>query len=341
MIVSMNLSKLLLYTFLLLLLPATAIAVELSQGEQDTIFIGAVSVQPSIVKRAKEYGRTTELQRMADALESQFVAALSATRVFQIVERKPAATPTGEGELKEEAIIPAENAAARTGKQAGARFALLVRIDGFEYSAEPVHYESINRSGMQRKLFLSALVQIVDTISGKLLPEAPGMQLTKSEESENSEIVGSDRAIVALAKEMAKILSQEAVSLLRPAKVLAVNGKQVLINRGTESGFQKGDLVTLYATQKVKDADSGEVFTDETPVGQAILTRLDKKQSFANISGEDLGITKGTIVRKLKGAAARRAEEESQPPDPTMPDLEPTDPAATTPGSSEKPLKWK
>jgi len=340
MIVNMNLVKFLFHVFLLLL-PATAIAVELSQGEQDTIFIGAVSVQPSIVKLAKEHGRTTELQRMADVLESQFVAALSATRVFQIVERKSAETPTGEDDSDKGVIVSAEKTAARTGKQAGARFAFLVRIDGFEYSAEPVHYEAINRSGMQRKLFLSALVQIVDTTSGRLLPEAPGMQLTKSEASENSEIVGSDQAMVALAKEMAKALSQEAVSLLRPAKVLSVNGKQVLINRGTEYGFQKGDLVTIYVTQKVKDADSGEIFMDETPVGQAIITRLDKKQSFANISGEDLGITKGTIVRKLKGAAARRAEEESQPPDPTMPDLEPAGPVATTPGSSEKPLKWK
>ncbi len=337
----MNLARFLLYAFSLLLVPATAIAVELSQGEQDTIFIGAVSIQPSIVKRAEEQGRTTELQRMSDALESQFFAALSATRVFQLVERKPPENAKGGDVLEEGAIVPDENSAARIGKQAGARFALLVRIDGFEYSAEPVHYEAINRSVLQRKLFLSALVQIVDTTSGKLLPEAPGMQLTKNDESENSEMVGSDRAIVSLAKEMARILSQESVSFLRPAKVLSVNGKQLLINRGTETGLQKGDLVAIYVAQKVKDADSGEIFTDETPVGQAIITRLDKKQSFATITGEDLGIIKGTIVRKLKSAAARREEVESQPPDPTMPELAPAGPAEITPGSSEKPLKWK
>ena len=80
---------------------------------------------------------------------------------------------------------------------------------------------------------------------------------------------------------------------------------------------------TIYVTQKVKDDDSGEIFIDEIPVGQAIITRLDKKQSFANITGEDLGIIKGAVVRKLKSAAARRAEAENQPPDPTIPDLDP------------------
>jgi len=337
----MKLVKFLAYALLLLLIPATAIATELSQGEQDTIFIGSVNVQPSIFKMAEEHGRTTELQRMADALESQFVSALSATRVFQIMERKPAEELKGEDAVGEEELVLDANAVAKTGRQAGARFALLVQIDGFEYSAEPVHYEAIGRSVMHRKLFLSALVKIVDTASDRLLPEAPGMQLTKSEESENSGIIGSDRAIVALAKEMAKILSEEAVSLLRPAKVLSVNGRQVLINRGSEAGFEKGDLVAIYVTQKVKDADSGEIFFDESPVGQATITRLDKKQSFANITGEDLGITKGTIVRKLKSAADRRAEAEAQPPDPTLPELEPAGPAETTPGSSEKPLKWK
>lgn len=329
------------FLFLLLLAPVTAVAAELSQGEKDTIFIDTVRVQPSIIVLAEQSGRATELQRIADSLESQLIAALSATRVFQLVERKPVEELKVGEDSAGGAEIPDEKRASKTGRQAGAKFAFLARIDGFEYSAEPVHYPAIGRSVMSRKLFLSAVVQIIDTTSGKILPDTPAMQLTKSEENEKSEVVGSDRIIVDLAKEMAMKLSQDAVSFLRPAKVLSVTGKQILINRGTESGFEKGDLVTIYVTQKVKDDDSGEIFIDETPVGQATITRLDKKQSFASITGEDLGIIKGAVVRKLKSAAARRAEVDSQPPDPTLPDLEPAAPAETTPGSSEKPLKWK
>jgi curli biogenesis system outer membrane secretion channel CsgG len=337
----MNISRFFAAVSLLLLIPAAAVAAELSPGKQDTIYIAPVKVQPSIIELAEQGGRATELRRIADSLESQFVSALSATRVFQLVERKHQEKLEVEDDVAAGADALDEKAVVRTGKQAGAKFVLLVQIDGFEYNVEQVHYKTVGRSLTSRKLFLSALVQIVDTTTGRFLPDAPAMQLTKSEEVEKKKTVGSDRIIVAMAKEMAMKLSQEAVSFLRPAKVVMVSGKQVLINRGSESGFEKGDLITIYVPQKVKDEDSGENFINEIPVGQAIITRLDKKQSFADISGEDLGITKGTIARKLKSAAARRAEAENQPPDPTMPDLDPIAPAETTPGSSEKPFKWK
>jgi len=330
--------------FFLLLLPAAASAAGLSPGEKDTIYIGAVQVQPSVVESARKHGTTTELRRLADSLETQFIASLNATRVFQLVERKRKADLEAEQDFAAEAVAPDDKSAAQSGRMAGAKFAFLPQIDGFEDDAEPVYHAAIDRSAMSRKLFLSAVVQIVDTTSGKLLPDAPSIQLTKSEEvarSSSGQVTGSDQFIVALAREMAQKLSQEIVVLLRPAKVLSVSGRQIMFNRGTESGFEKGDLVEIYATQQVKDDDSGEVFMNETPVGQAIIIRLDKKQSFANISGDDLGIIKGAVVRKLKSAAARRSEAETQPPDPTIPKLEATDPAETTPGSSEKPLKWK
>jgi len=339
-VVTTRLARFFAVGFLLLIIPVAAVATELSQGEGDTIFIAAVSIQPSINELAEHQGRSTELRRMADSLESQFVAALNDTRVFQLVERKH--QEELEVQVAEDKAALDEKAPVTTGQQAGAKFALYVQIDGFEYSAESIRYKAIDRSIVSRKLFLSAVVQIVDTTTGRLLPYSPALQLTKSEEVGKSETVGSDRLIVALAKEMALKLSQEAGSFLSPAKVLSVSGKQLLINRGKESGFEKGDLVTIYVPQKVKDEDSGEIFINEVPVGYAIITRLDKKQSFADISGEDLGITKGTLARKLKTAAARRAEAENQPPDPTLPDLDPVIvPTGTTPGSSEKPFKWK
>jgi hypothetical protein len=83
------------------------------------------------------------------------------------------------------------------------------------------------------------------------------------------------------------------------------------------------------------------VFNEEIAVGQALITRLDNKQSYANISGDDLGIIKGSVVRKLKTAAARREESLSQPPDPTLPDFGSPDSAEPPSASGDKPLKWK
>lgn len=325
------------------LFPLLASAAELSTGEKDTILIGALKVQPSVIESAERKNRLPELKRVVNSLESQLISALNANRVFQLVERNRKADLELEQGFAAVAVEPNDKNAAQTGKMAGAKFAFLPQIDGFEDKSETTEHQAIGRASLSRKLFLSAVVQIVDTTTGKLLPDSPSIQLTKTEEIENARIgqlSGSDEVIVALAKEMAKKLSQEVVALLRPAKVLTVTGRQVMFNRGSDAGFTKGDLVEIFAVQSVKDEDTGEIFRNEVPVGQAVINRIDKNLSYAAISGDDMGITKGCVVRFLKTAATRATEGEA-PPDATRPDFGTENDAGTTPGSSEKPLKWK
>lgn len=329
-------------SFAILMSPLLTSAAGLSKGEKETIFIGALTVQPSVIEMAGKKNRLTELKRVSDSLESQLISALNATRVFQLVEQSKS-----DGEPEQEgAPVPADQDnrdAATTGRAAGARFAFLPIIDGFEDKSETAEYRAIGRASLNRKLFLSAVVQVVDTTDGTLLPDSPSVQLTRTEEVEYARIgqlSGSDAVIVALAKEMAKKLSQEVVALLRPAKVLTVTGRQVLFNRGSDAGFNKGDLVEIYTVQNVKDDETGELFRNEVPVGQAVISRIEKNQSYATISGDDLGITKGCVVRFMKTAASRAAEGEP-PPDVTLPEFGTKGDAGSTPGSGEKPLKWK
>jgi curli biogenesis system outer membrane secretion channel CsgG len=327
----------------LLLVPLLASGAELSKGEKDTIFIGSLKVQPSVIEMAEKKNSLAELKRVFNSLETQFISALNATRVFQLVERKRKGDIELEQGFAAVAVDPNDKNAAQAGKMAGAKFAFLPQIDGFEDSSETTEHKAIGRASLSRKLFLSVVVQIVDTTSGKLLPDSPSIQLTKTEEVEHARIgqlSGSDEVIVSLAKEMARKLSQDVVALLRPAKVLTVTGKQVMFNRGSEAGFAKGDLVEIYAVQNVKDDDTGEVFRNEVPVGQAVISRIDKNQSYAGISGDDAGITKGCVVRAVK-TAAQRASEAEPPPDGTQPDFGTKGEAGSSPGSSEKPLKWK
>jgi len=289
-------------------------------------------------------GTSTELKLISDSLEVQFISALNSTRVFQLVE----SGSTTESELDQDVVPLEENSDGKDTMKprgmVGVKYQFLPYIDGFEDISETTDHEAIDRSSLSRKIFLSALVRIVDTATGRLLPDSPAIQLSRVEELQNVRIgqaAISDQILVAMAREMAQKLSREVVLSLRPAKVLSVTGKQLLINRGTEAGFEKGDLVEIYAVRKVKDDDTGEEFSDETLVGQAIITRLDKKQSFANISGEDTGIVKGAVVRRIKSAAARKSEQEQQPPDPTLPDFEGDKKSGAGSGSAEKPLKWK
>lgn len=326
-----------------LLLPLFAFAAELSTGERDTIYIGDLTVKPSVTEMAGKKKRLTELKRVSDSLESQLISALNATRVFQLVEQSSESGGEQEREPSPVTADPDDKDAAQAGRAAGAKFAFLPQIDGFEDKSETAEYRALGRASLSRRLFLSAVVQVVDTATGKLLPDSPSVQLAKTEEVEYARIgqlSGSDEVIVALAKEMANKLSQEVVALLRPAKVLTVTGRQVLFNRGSDAGFLKGDLVEIYSVQNVKDDDTGELFRNEVPVGQAVISRIEKNQSYATISGDDLGITKGCVVRFMK-TAARRAAESEPPPDATLPDFGTKGDAGSTPGSGEKPLKWK
>lgn len=313
---------------------APAHAAQLSQGEKDTIFVGRLHVQPAVAEQAEHQGRSLELRSVVAALETELDSALSATRVFQLVERKR----KGDVELEQAyaqggGVDISDKSAAQVGKMAGAKFVFLPEINGFEDGTETRQYQAIGRTSLTRKLFLSATVKIVDTTTGKYLPDAPSIKLEKDETVEMARTGGgspNSKGLVNIAAEMASKLSQEVVALLRPAKVLSVTGKQIQINRGTEAGFKKGDIVEIYAVQDVRDEDTGEIFRNEVPVGQATVERCDKKQSFARISGDDMGIAKGCVVRVVEAAPTRSESASGATAGETQ----------TTAGSGEKPLKW-
>lgn len=328
-------------SLMILMSPLLAFAAGEAKGEKETIFIAALKVQQPVADRAAKLNRLAELQRLSSALESQLVSALNATRVFQLMEQS--GKPDVEPEAAVAGVDPDDKKAVDSAGTAGAKYAFMPLIDGFEDRSDIVEYPAIGRASLNRKLFLSAVVQVVDIATGKVLPDSPSIQLSRSEVIENARIgqlAGSEEVLVALGKDMAKKLSQEVVALLMPAKVLTVTDRVIMFNRGSEAGFVKGDLVEIYAVQNVKDDDTGEVLRNELPVGQAVISRIEKYQSYARINGDDSGITKGCIVRFVKSAASRAAESE-QPPDVTLPDFSTKGDTGTTPGSSEKPLKWK
>ncbi len=318
----------------------------LPQGEQSGIYIGGLKIQPSVIEAAKKSGKHLQLKRTAQALDSQFISALSAARVFQIVERKRKSELEEEQGFAATAVDPNDKDAAQTGKMAGAKFAFLPQIDGFEDLVDVKNFKAIGRASMRRRVFLSATVSIVDTSTGRVLPDVPTAQMFQEEIVENSStgtgLQGSDAALVELAKKVAASLCQDAIAILRPAKVLAITGQQILINRGAPSGFVEGMTVEFFATEEVKDEDSGETFRNEVPVGKGVITRADPKQSYAKIDGANFGVTKGCVVKLIRPKLAADAIPVSAPGGslPEDPRRVPRQPAPDTPGSSEKPLKF-
>lgn len=328
----------------LLLLPPLAPG-QLSTGKKDTLYIGGMKIQPSVSQLANREGTAIELNRAAQSLESQFINAVSATRTFQLVDRKRIKDLQLEQAFSSVSVDPNDKSAAQSLQMTGARYAFLPEIDGFELRTDTDVYQ-VGRESITRKFYLSALVQIVDTTTGELLPDVPSIQLTEVETVEMAGVgraQGSDQVLVTLAKKMAARLSQEAIAMLRPAKVLTITGDQIMINRGSTAGFVPGTPVQIYAFQNIVDEDSGETYQNEIMVGEAIVQRGDQKKSFAQISGEDMGIAKGCIVKAVRSPV---------PPKKVGPatwsggkedlgtEVAPRSVSPDTPGSSSKPLTW-
>jgi len=293
---------------LLSLIPLAVFADELSKGEKDTIFIGELKVQPSVIELAKKQNHDLDLRRVIESLDTQFVTSLNSTRVFQLVERKRKEDVELEQKYAAVAVDPNDKNIAQGAKMAGAKFAFLPQIDGFEDKTTSKTTKSeflgLSNTTTRRSIYLSAVVQIVDTTTGKLLPDSPSIQVDTAMLPADAT---GDRLYVELAKVAATKLAQNTVGLLRPPKVLDVTGNQIMINRGLESGFPVDTPIEIYAVKEVKDEDTGETFRNEIPVGKAKIVRGDAKQSFAIVTGENLGIAPGCVARPLKTKVEKKA----------------------------------
>ena len=278
---------------------------ELTTGGKETVLMGRMNVLPSVEEVAKKQGKELELKRITEALDSQFITAVSATRVFQIVERKRKGDLELEQAFAAVAVNPNDKNAAKLGEMAGAKYAFLAQIDGFEDRMESVDFKLSGTKVAQRKAYLSALVQVIDTTTGKPLPDAPSERVTKTVAGPDA---ASDRFLMEIATEMANKLSQKVIAILRPAKVLTVTGKQVLVNRGSEAGFVVGAVVGFYAVQEIKDPDTGEIFRNELPVGEGKIARTDTQKSFAMIDGDNLGVAPGCVVKITSSPSAPAQE---------------------------------
>jgi uncharacterized protein YcfL/curli biogenesis system outer membrane secretion channel CsgG len=345
---------------------AAAAPAQLAQGEKDTIFIGELRVKPSIAQKAAQQGQSVLLARAKEALEGQFHNAISVTRVFQIVERQRVEELKLEQAFATAEVNPEDKNAARQLKMAGAKFAFLPEVTAFEDRTATATMAMTGAKDVGHTLFIAATVRVVDTTKGTYLPDAPSEQITSTQNiintDEASVAVAQEQMVMEATKRLSRMLSIRVTELLRPAKVLAVTGRQVLINRGAELGFEPGAVVALFATQEVKDDDTGEIFFNETPLGNGRVDRADARQSYAILGGDNPGVVKGCVV-KLVGFApgqpatvpallapfAAPAAATDAPPVPAV-EAAPQVPAPApvaggeppmNPGSSEKPLSWQ
>jgi len=299
-------------------------------GEKDTIFIGPVKVRDSVTELLEKQRKSIVLKRAQDVLQSELTAAFNKTRVFQLVERERADAVQLEQAFSAVNVDSSDKNKANMAQFAGAKFAVLPEINSFEDQTSVTEYERIGRKDISRKLSVSVVLKIVNTTTGAILPESPSVQLSTKDAAEYARMgasVATDDQVTQLMMLAAHKLSWAVVGQVRPPKILSVTGNEVMINRGSDAGFVSGSKVEIFAFNEVKDEDSGEVFRNEVSVGKASITRALPNQSWAALdTKENLGVTKGCIVRPAevkKAKAAKKVREEESP------------------GSSEKPIDFQ
>ena len=331
---------------------------QLAKGEKDTIAIAPLKVKPSVTEVAKAQNQTLPLGRVKDSLEAQFQSSVAATRIFQVVERQRVDELKLEQAFAAVEVDPNDKNAAQAMKMAGAKFIFMPELDGFQDRMQAKDMAMSGEREVLQVVFASMTVRIVDATTGKQLPDVPSEQMTLTRayvagQGDTAQVsVFREQMYADIAAQLAKKLTIRVISLLRPAKVLTVTGAQVMINRGSDLGFEPGVQVGIFATQEVKDDDTGEIFQNEMPVGKAQIDRGDPRQSFATLSGENLGVAKGCIVKITSFApppgqmtAPGMAPEAMPMPAPapmmTQPPVAQPPPTGPAPGvSSEKPVDF-
>ena len=83
-----------------------------------------------------------------------------------------------------------------------------------------------------------------------------------------------------------------------PIKILKIKGKEVLLNRGSDSGIQRNTYYNVWLKgEAIKDPDTGEFLGyEEQKVGEVLIRELQPEFSRASIS-QDQGVKVGAILR--------------------------------------------
>ena len=158
------------------------------------------------------------------------------------------------------------------------------------------------RSATKRVIRLSAVGKIYDSTKGQLLESANFQLSNKDIVSNHSYSVKdgdlSDELIVAIARGMAEKIANRVADVIFPAKVVALQGKQIIVNRGEGTGVAVGQMWNVFSVgEELIDPDTKQSLGhQETSAGKVKIISVLPKVSNAEVI-EDTGIAVGSILR--------------------------------------------
>jgi len=283
-----------------LLLPALAEA----QSGKATLAISTVKATPSLESSMERNGKKASLGRVIEAVDSQLIDRVNATRKFEIVGRSDLSAVLKEQELGGSGNVDAKSAA-QAGQLAGAKYLLVTTVDDFEDSTERMEFKTLNKVGLKRKVRLSAVAKIYESSTAKLLESASIRIERKDDRSDSTDLQKNaeltDALLVDIVREAAERIATRVADVAFPIRVLAKRDGQITINRGEGGGVEVGQVFGVYALgEELIDPDTNESLgREEVMVGKARITAVNPKTSVAEVT-EGNGVDKGAVLRLAK-----------------------------------------
>ncbi len=276
--------------------PAPAPAPAAPAPALKAVAVAKIKATPSLLADAAGKSRKNSLDRMSQALDGQLIAALQQTRKFTVLARSDA-----------DALVEENAASGKNFSFGDSDLTLVVTIDDFQDFTQTAHFATINKTATKRVIRFSTVAKLYETKTNKLVETANFQEqnLDTEEELANSASSGgelSDSLLVALTRRMGEKVAQRVADSAFPARILAKTGKIVTINRGDGTGIAVGQLWEVFALgEELKDPDTGaSLGREEISVGKVRVQRVTPRTAQAEISGEDLGVDRGAVVRRVE-----------------------------------------
>mgnify|MGYP001161106622 CR=1 FL=1 len=271
-----------------------ALLSNLANAQLKKVAVSTIKINPSIEAAAKQAGTLNSLQRVAEAIDGQFVFALNATRKYKVVARDDL-----------DAILEESGLTGNAVDVAGSDYLIVPEIDDFQDVVQRAVFGGIGEVVEKRKIRLGMVASIYDSKTNELI-EALSFQLDNKaveQQLQNATSSGSfsEGLLRQIATLMASKMANRVVDVIHPAKIIAITGKLVTINRGDGTGVSKGQEWEIFALgEEMIDPDTGESLgSSEVMVGLVSIQRVTPRFSTA-IVAEDYGIVKGAIARSKK-----------------------------------------
>lgn len=261
-----------------------------------TLALARVKATPAILSDAAGKNRRNSIDRMSQALDGQLVSAVQQTRKFTVLARSDS-----------DSMIEESAASGQAFDFGKSDLTLVVTIDDFQDFTQTATFANIGKTATKRVIRFSAVAKLYETKTNKLVETANFQEQTLDTEEElaNAPSSGgelSDALLVSLTRRMSEKIAQRVADTAFPARILAKTGKIVTINRGDGTGIAAGQLWEVFALgEELIDPDTGvSLGREEVPVGKIRIQRVTPRTAQGEISGEDLGIDRGAVVRRVE-----------------------------------------